>query len=256
MESKKYLGFVLGLVLQLNGFVHAQPSFLNENRFFSAMNYQPNAKLSHPFLALTGFQTHVIFPNLNRLNLPNSTLGLQNSSAQGIPLKTVTAANRPLLKEKPKNDSTQFLRPFRYFRMSGGLISFPTVEGYEGKYHTFPFFSVGYHFGDLLKFQINPQNTLTLSGQIYTLWTILVPMVQIGPEFYTHHQRIGFYLTRPFLLSEYSDINSLPFAFEFAQRKPYGSDGKWFEFILTTYIFPLFTPQILAFRFEMNFPLL
>lgn len=150
------------------------------------------------------------------------------------------------------------LKPYRYLRMCGGVMIFPPRFFNEKKVRFFPSVSIGYHIGDFLKYDFSSQNKLTLAGQVYTLFGFLLPIFQIGPEFYSSSQRIGIYygVLYPILLNKIGtdDLKGAKMlAFELGKRKFY-SDGHWLEMLLTVYWFYKRDAERFLFKIEMNLP--
>ncbi|WP_456409049.1 thermonuclease family protein [Caldithrix abyssi] len=141
---------------------------------------------------------------------------------------------------------------FHYFRMAGGILA----VHFPNKYHNdliVPVVSLGYHYGDLLKFSPGAKTHLTLAAQVYTFWNIFLPMLQFGPELYWKNFRIGVYGGNiyPVLLPNVFGTGGRPIkigSIEVGVRRV-KANGEWYEVLFTAY-----WPSNFVFKIELNFP--
>ena len=153
---------------------------------------------------------------------------------------------RPKLKNK-----------FHYFKISGGILGFHLSGDYRDD-ALLPLVSIGSHYGDLLKFQAGQHHYLTLAAQVNALWAVILPIAQLGTEFYAYNLRVGLFTGKMFpiiFLRQYQTEEELiVHSLEIAKRSV-KTNGKWHEFNFSFSWLPSNNTYDFMIRIEMNIPL-
>lgn len=147
---------------------------------------------------------------------------------------------------------------FHYFKISGGALGVHRYGAGEDDI-LLPLVSVGYHYGDLLKFQTAPNNYLTLSAQVNALWAIILPIAQIGAEFYLQNLRFGLFTGKviPIIGAFYFDTERklITHSLEIGKRS-IKANGQWHEVDFVFYWLPDHDGKDdFVFKIELNLPL-